>query len=139
MPRRPPPTPHRRWPAALLALLAAAALAACGAQPRTGDADLQVRWSLVPDPPRVGVADVGVEVSDVDWTPRNGATVIVTGLRDSVSLVVDTAVGQGAGRYVAPSFRFEVAGDWVLRARIETLEGRWVEVERAVRVEAGPS
>lgn len=98
-----------------------------------------MRWSFVPDPPRVGVAEVAVEVSDVDWTPRNGATVVLTGLRDGVGLVVDTAVGQGAGRYVAPSFRFEVAGDWVVRARVETLERRWLEVERAVKVEAGPS
>jgi hypothetical protein len=78
-------------------------------------------------------------VSDVDWTPRNGATVVVTGLRDGVELVVDTARGEGAGRYVAPAFRFEVSGDWVLRARVETADRRWAEVERAVTVEAGGS
>lgn len=138
MPRR-PSSSHRRGPATLLALLAAVTLARCGGENRTGDQDLQVRWSFAPDPPRMGVAEVAVEVSDVDWTPRNGATVVLTGLRNGVSLVVDTAVGQGAGRYVAPSFRFEVAGDWVLRVRVETLENRWVEVERAVAVEAGPS
>jgi hypothetical protein len=119
------------------ALAAALLLGACGEPPRTGDADLQVRWSFEPSPPRVGTAEVRLEVSDVDWTPRNGATVVVTGLRDGVELVVDTARGQGAGLYVAPAFRFEVAGEWVLRARVETTDRRRVEVERAVEVEAG--
>ena len=121
------------------ALAAALLLSACAGDPRTGDADLQVRWSFEPSPPRVGTAQVRLEVSDVDWTPRNGATVVVTGLRDGVVLVVDTARGQGAGLYVAPAFRFEVSGDWVLRARVETADRRWAEVERAVTVEAGGS
>ena len=111
-------------------------LLGCAGDGRTGDADLQVRWSFEPSPPRVGTARVRVEVSDVDWTPRNGATVVLTGLRDGVELVVDTARGEGAGAYVAPEFRFEVSGDWVLRARVETTDRRWVEVERAVTVEA---
>ncbi len=129
----------RRLPCARRVLAAAFLLAACGGDPRTGDADLQVRWSFEPSPPRVGTAQVRLEVSDVDWTPRNGATVVVTGLRDGVELVVDTARGEGAGRYVAPEFRFEVSGDWVLRARVETADRRWVEVERAVTVVAGGS
>jgi len=114
-------------------------LVGCGGEARTGDADLQVRWSFEPSPPQVGTAQVRLEVSDVDWTPRNGATVVLTGLRDGVELVVDTARGQGAGVYLAPEFRFEVSGAWVLRARVQTTDQRWVEVERAVTVEAGGS
>lgn len=137
----PPPTrflpsrPRRVTARALLAFLAAAP-AACGGAPREGDADLQVRWSFEPSPPVVGQAELRVDVSDIDWSPRNGARVVVTGSRDGITLVTDTARGQGAGRYVAPAFRFEVAGDWVLRARVDTPDGRWVEVEHAVRVVA---
>lgn len=122
---------------AALGLVTVLVLAACGGEARTGDPDLQVRWSFEPSPPRVGTVAVRLEVSDVDWSPRNGATVVLTGTRDGVELVVDTARGEGAGRYVAPGFRFEVAGDWVLRARVETPDRRWVEVERAVTVDAG--
>jgi hypothetical protein len=126
-------------PAALTAAALCGLLLGCGGDARTGDADLQVRWSIEPFPPQVGTAQVRLEVSDVDWTPRNGATVVLTGLRDGVELVVDTARGQGAGVYLVPEFRFEVSGDWVLRARVETPDRRWVEVERAVTVEAGGS
>ena len=134
----PSPFPSSSRATAFAAALGAALLlTACGGTPRTGDADLQVRWSFDPSPPRVGTVQVRLEVSDVDWTPRNGATVVVTGLRDGVELVVDTARGQGAGLYVAPAFRLEVAGNWVLRARVETADRRWVEVERAMTVEAG--
>lgn len=118
------------WTAAVLVLAAAG----CAGDKRDGDADLQVRWSFEPSPPRVGTAQVRVDVSDVDWSPRNGARVVLTGAREGINLVVDTARGEGAGRYVAPAFRFEVAGDWVLRARVETPDGRWVEVERPVTV-----
>ena len=135
-PQRPP---SRRPPPVLAALAAAFLLGACGGDPRTGDADLQVKWSFEPSPPRVGTAAVRLEVADVDWTPENGATVVVTGLRDGVELVVDTARGQGAGLYLSPEFRFEVAGNWVLRARVETTDRRWMEVERPVTVEAGGS
>jgi hypothetical protein len=124
---------------AVLALAAAALLLACGDPGRTGDVDLQVRWRFEPSPPAVGTAAVRLEVSDVDWTPKNGATVVVTGLREGVELVVDTARGQGAGVYLIPEFRFEVAGSWVLRARVETADRRWVEVEHPLTVEAGGS
>jgi hypothetical protein len=120
-------------------LAAALLLAGCDRAARTGDADLQVRWSFEPSTPEVGTAEVRLKISDVDWTPRNGATVIVSGTRDGVVLSVDTARGEGAGQYVAPKFRFEVAGDWVLRARIETPDRRWVEVERTVKVGTGGS
>jgi hypothetical protein len=75
-------------------------------------------------------------VTDVDWTPRNGATVIVTGMRDSLQMVLDTALGQGAGLYQADDFGFEVTGEWVLSVRVETTDGRWVEVEHPVTVTA---
>lgn len=124
------PSP-RSW---ILTALTALVAGGCGGTARDGDADLQVRWSFEPSPPRVGTAEIRVDVSDVDWSPRNGARVFLTGVREGITLVVDTARGEGAGRYVAPAFRFEVAGDWVLRARVETPDGRWVEVERPVTV-----
>lgn len=142
VPLRPHPNAAagRIVPGVLLALLVLVP-GACGGPARSGDADLQVRWSFEPSPPVVGTAEVRVDVSDVDWSPRNGARVVVTGSRDGITLVTDTARGQGAGRYVAPAFRFEVAGDWVLRARVDTPDGRWVEVAHPVRVEApeGPT
>lgn len=119
--------------AAALTLLAVTV--ACSAERRSGDPDLQLRWSFEPDPPTLGSNAITIDVSDVDWSPRNGAHVILTGLRDDLVLVVDTAVGQGAGRYLAEDFRFEVAGTWVLRARVESPDGRWVEVERPVDLE----
>lgn len=133
------PSPARRgttriWACALLAVLASA----CGQSgQRAGTADLQLRWTFEPDPPRVGTGAIRVDVSDVSWKPRNGARVILTGIRDGVELVVDTARGEGAGRYLAPAFRFEVTGQWILRARVETPEGSWTEEEHAVEVVAG--
>lgn len=121
-------------PACLMLLVA---LGACEQGHRSGTADIQLRWTLDPDPPRVGTGEVRLDVADVEWKPRNGARVIVTGIRDGVELVVDTARGEGAGRYLAPAFRFEVAGPWILRARVETSDGRWTEEEHAVDVVAG--
>ncbi len=120
------------------ALLSLVLLAACGGD-RRGDPDLQIDVSLEPDPPLVGLADVQVELADVDWRPRNGDRVLVTALRDSIVLAHDTAVGQGAGIYRAEGLRFEVAGDWLLRIRVETRDGRWTELDRPVEVETPPA
>jgi hypothetical protein len=115
-------------------------LAACGSgSPPTGDAGLELRWTIAPDPPRVGTAEVRLDIADVAWRPRNGARVVLTGIRDGVALVVDTARGEGAGRYLAPNFRFEVAGEWTLRARVETPEGRWTQEDLQVEVVAEES
>ena len=104
--------------------------------PKDCDANLQIAVEVSPSPPRVGAATIAVVVTDVDWTPRNGATVIVTGMRDSLQLVLDTARGQGAGLYEAADFGFEVTGEWVLSVRVVTTDGRWVEVEHPVTVTA---
>ena len=121
-----------------LAVLVGAVLAqsACGGDVHRGDADIQVRWHFSPSPPRVGKAQVQVTVSNQEWQPRNGAHVIVTAVWDSVRMAVDTAVGQGAGQYVIDDFVFQVAGEWTLSARVETLDGRWAEVEHGVKVRA---
>lgn len=102
---------------------------------RTGDPDLQIRWSTDPETLQVGGNTFTVTVADVDWRPRNGARVIITGVRDSVELVVDTARGQGAGKYIAEGVRFPVAGDWILRIHVANADGRWTELERPVKVE----
>lgn len=134
----PPPVPLRRASPVAVALAATLLLvpatAGCGGDVRTGDPSLQVRVTVDPPAPVVGTARVQVEVADADWSPRNGARVLLTGTRDGVTLAVDTAWGEGAGRYVAPAFRFEVTGDWVLTTRVEFPDGRWQEVERRVTV-----
>ena len=133
----PVPTRRRLYGFLICAVLAGG-LWACGqGTRRPGTADLQLRWTLEPDPPEVGIGVIRLDVADVSWRPRNGARVILTGIRDGVELVVDTARGEGAGRYLAPTFRFEVAGQWILRARVETPEGSWTEEEYPVEVVAG--
>jgi hypothetical protein len=112
----------------------ALASTACGGDVRSGNLALQVRVTVDPPAPVPGTVEVRVEVADADWTPRNGARVVLTGIREGVTLAVDTARGEGAGRYTAPAFRFEVTGDWVLVTRVELPDGRWQEVERRVRV-----
>ncbi len=115
----------------------AAVCVACGPGiERSGDAEMQLRWTFSPDPPRVGPAEVRVDVADVGWRPRNGAHVVLTGLRDGVALVVDTARGEGAGRYVAKDFVFEVAGAWILRTRVEMPDGRWTQEDLPLEVAA---
>jgi hypothetical protein len=129
---------RRGLPALLLSVMLAAVPSACGqGGERSGDADLQLRWTFEPDPPRVGTGEIRVDVADVAWKPRNGARVILTGILDGVELAVDTARGEGAGRYVAPSFSFGAAGEWILRTRVETPEGRWTEEEYPVEVVDG--
>jgi hypothetical protein len=131
------PLRHRLRPLpALLLFGLAASLGACSSDERRGDADLQVGVEVSPSPPQVGAATVAVMVTEVDWTPRNGATVIVAGVRDSLQLVLDTARGQGAGRYETAGFTFEVTGEWVLSVRVETTDGRWVEVDHPITVSA---
>lgn len=131
-PHRAPPIPG--LPALTLALGVTLGAAACGGDVRSGDPSLQVRVTVDPPAPLVGTARIRVEVADADWTPRNGARVVLTGVREGVTLAADTAWGEGAGRYVAPAFRFEVTGEWVLLTRVELPDGRWHEVERKVTV-----
>lgn len=126
--------PPRATCLVLLTVLAAA----CGGDARRGDPDLQLRVSLEPDPPTLGTAAVEVGVTEVDWTPRNGDRVVVSASRDGIVLAQDTAVGQGAGVYRADGVRFEVAGPWLLRVRVETRDGRWVELDRPLEVEPPP-
>ena len=134
----PHPVAGHRLTALLLWPAVGMLLAACGSGSRpSGNAGLELRWTIAPDPPQVGTAEIQLDVADVAWRPRNGARVVLTGMRDGVALVVDTARGEGAGRYRAPNFRFEVAGAWTLRARVETPEGRWTQEDLQVEVVAG--
>lgn len=107
----------------------------CGGDERRGDPDLQVQVSVEPAPPTLGTAAVRVGLTDVDWTPRNGDRVVVWVSRDGIELARDTAVGQGAGVYRADDVRFEVAGPWLLTVRVETRDGRWMELDRRLDVE----
>lgn len=117
-------------------LLLVLVLVGCQSEIRRGDPALQVRVTVEPDPPTVGSAHVQVALGEMDWSPRNGDRVLLTGSRDNIVLARDTAVGQGAGIYLAEDFRFEVSGDWTLTVRVETRDGRWVEVDHPIPVTA---
>jgi hypothetical protein len=119
--------------AAVLALLPLAA--GCDRDARRGDAELDVRVRVTPDPPTLEAAGVEVAVAELDWSPRNGDRVVILGRREGVLLLQDTARGRGAGRYRAHHLDFPVAGEWVLTVRVETRDDRWVEVDRRVEVE----
>ncbi len=133
MPTRPHPR-SLRTVRTFVVLALAAFLSACTSVDRRGDANLQVALEIEPSPPQVGPATLSVVVTGVDWTPRNGAMVILTGVRDSLALLTDTARGQGAGRYESTSFGFEVAGEWLVSVRVETTDGRWVELDHPITV-----
>jgi hypothetical protein len=116
-------------------LFAAAVLtASCSGEEHRGSAGLQIRVSVEPGTPSVGSARITVHVSDQAWTPRNGLRVTVTSIRADAATVTETAVGEGAGRYVAGEFPFSAAGEWVLTARAELPDGRWTERDRVVAV-----
>jgi hypothetical protein len=117
------------------ALFAAVALtAACTGEGHRGNAGLQIRMDLEPAAPSVGPVRITVHVSDQTWTPRNGLRVTVRGARTDAATVTETAVGEGAGRYVAGEFSFSGAGEWTLTARAELPDGRWTERDRVVAV-----
>lgn len=120
-----------------LLLLVVAAACSPSEEARRGDAELALRVTMDPSPTASGLSAVQVLVAEEDWTPRNGARVFLTGHRDGHAVVRDTAVGRGAGLYLADSVRFPQAGDWVLTVRVEIPGGRWVETDRTVTVDDG--
>ena len=108
--------------------------AACSGEGHRGSAGLQIRMDLEPAMPSVGSVRITVHISDQTWTPRNGLRVTVRGVRTDAATVTETAVGEGAGRYVAREFSLSGAGEWVLTARAELPDGRWTERDRTIAV-----
>ncbi|MFQ5535920.1 MAG: hypothetical protein ACE5GJ_00585 [Gemmatimonadota bacterium] len=109
----------------------------CREEAREGDADLQIRVTVSPDPPRVGAsARIDVDVAEVDWSPRNGDRVTLEASRNGVVLAVDIARGVGAGRYSTDPMHFEVTGAWILSVRVDTRDGRWSRVQLPLAVVA---
>ena len=58
-----------------------AILSGCGGPVTRGPADLEMRLIVEPDPPIVGGAQLHIDVTDLKWTPVNGVSVSVTGIR----------------------------------------------------------
>ncbi len=122
-------------PGVTTALFAVVALlASCSGTGHRGSAGLQIRVDLEPAKPYVGSARITVHVSDQAWAPRNGLRVTVWGVHAGTPLVTETAVGEGAGRYVVEGFSFSESGEWLLTARAELPDGRWTERDQGVAV-----
>jgi hypothetical protein len=115
-------------------LVAVALSASCMGDGHRGSAGLQIRVDVESATPSVGFSRITVHVSDQAWIPRNGLSVTVSGVHPDAPPVRKAAVGEGAGRYVAESFSFPGAGEWILTVRAELPDGRWTERDRVIAV-----
>lgn len=120
---------------ALVVLLLASA--ACGADPHRGDGRLQIAWELEDRTPPPGPVRVVVQVTEMDWTPRNGLRVTVRARSPDGEVTSWPAPGEGAGRYVAEGVALAEPGPWTVTARAERPDGRWTERDVTVTVGGG--
>ncbi len=116
-------------------------LPGCRGAPEQGDPGLQLELGISPTPPAVGPARLLISLADASGAPLEGASIRVEGTMSHAGMapVLDTAVAEGPGRYAVPSFRFTMAGDWVLIVRASLPDGRWRELRRDTRVAGGPA
>lgn len=114
-----------------------AILSGCGGPVTRGPADLEMRLIVEPDPPIVGGAQLRIDVTDLKWTPVNGVSVSVTGIRmdERGEPFQAAAVARGAGQYIVPRFEFEASGAWTLTIRADIAGGDWLEIDHVVTVE----
>jgi len=105
-------------------LLTSVAMTVCG-DPRPQPA-LNLSLAVSPTPPTPGPTRIIVTVTDSLGSPLSDATVSVEGRSDEGRdgpRKIEQAVEERPGRYVLPSFDFDVGGEWLLTVTARTEAG----------------
>lgn len=133
------------WPGplgiALGVLLLAVLVGGCRGDGPRDQVPIQVEVNVAPTPPMVGPARMVMAVRDSVGQPLQGARVRIEGTMDHPGMIPvrDSAQDRGEGRYVVPSFEFDMSGDWILLIRVGLPDGRESVHEHRVRVVSPPS
>ena len=87
--------------------------------------DVRIEWRVTPEPPRVGLARVALEVRDATGRPLSGARLRLEGhmTHPGMAPALADAREQAPGQYEA-ELSLSMAGDWVLQAAGELPDGR---------------
>ena len=120
---------HAGFLASLLALvLVGPALVACAGRSPSGT-PAQIALHLVPPAPGMGPVTVQIMLQTAQGAPITGAKLQVRGDMTHAGMqpVLADATDQGGGRYVANTFHFSMAGDWVLTVSGALPDGTHVE------------
>jgi hypothetical protein len=109
---------------------------ACGGPGIRGNAEVDMRVTVAPEPPTMGPVMLTVAVTDLTWRPLNGAGVLViatppTETRESQEY---TATGIGAGKYQVPNFPLDEVGNWRFTVRVDLAGGTWAEMDTSISV-----
>ena len=113
---------HRWRPVALLLAISMLGCQRAG----SGDAAFSVRWTLTPDPPRVGPATFSLTLTDsTTGRPASGARVQLEGnmTHPGMQPVFSAAREIAPGRYEAP-LALSMGGDWFVLIDATFPDGR---------------
>lgn len=115
-----------------LALIAGLAVAGCGPSARDRT-DLEVAWDISPEPVRVGVTTVAVQLTDREGNPIRNADIVLEATMSHPGMRPVRVAGSetAPGRYEG-TLRLTMAGDWVFILEGTLTDGSSVRRERDV-------
>lgn len=124
----------------LFFVFAGALLLGCREPAPDGDQGLELEMVISPTPPGVGPARLIITLEDSAGTPLTEAVVEVEGNMSHAGMVPvrDKAVMSEPGIYLVPSFRFSMAGDWILTVEVTLPDGRKASFRRETIVASVP-
>jgi hypothetical protein len=100
----------------------------------TSTDDIAVHQEITPQPVRVGVSDVAIQLEDATAKPISHAGIVVEGdmSHPGMAPIFDDAKEIAPGNYQA-HIDFNMGGDWVLLLHIKLADGQKVERQMDVR------
>ena len=127
----------RKWFTSLIAGVLIFALVIAAGCERGGESsgddadDVTVEFSITPDPPEVGPAEVEVTLRDEDGDPINDADLEIEGNMSHAGMVpvVVDATGTHDGTYISEGFEFTMGGDWIITVTGTLPDGREISRE----------
>jgi hypothetical protein len=91
-------------------------------------ADVQLEWSVAPEPPQVGESFVSLSLADSAGLPIANASIRLEAnmTHPGMAPALATATESAPGRYTAP-LTFSMAGDWFILVEATLPDGRTLE------------